>query len=87
MADVTVLAPVFLDAPHTHAHMLRIDDDGDALRLQDVHDDVCDFRGQAFLQLGLFETQSTTRASLLRPVIFPVFRDIGHMNDAKKGRK
>ena len=40
-----------LDAAHHHAQMARLHDDGDALGLEDLHDGVGDFLGQAFLDL------------------------------------
>lgn len=40
-----------LDAAHDHAEMAGLHDDGDALGLEDLHDGVGDFLGEALLDL------------------------------------
>ena len=51
MALVTMRLPGFLDAAHGHAEVFGLDDDGNAVRLEDFHDRVGNLAGEALLDL------------------------------------
>ena len=70
-AEVTVMDFGFLAPLHGHAHVLGLDDDHDAQRLEPLVDEVGDLLGQPFLDLEAAGKVSTTRAIRLSPTIRP----------------
>src|SRR5262249_40627475 len=72
---------LLLHAPHGHAHMLRLDHDRDAARLQVLVDRRQDLRGQMLLRLQTARIH-VDDARDLREAHYPLDREVGDMRAA-----
>lgn len=75
-----------LHAPHDHAQMARLHDDGDALGLEDLHDGVGDLLGQALLDLQA-AAEHLGDAGQLGDADDLVLRDVGNVHLSGKGHE